>query len=124
MEKLDSLFILEQREENMMEDIIKKKSKCGFKNKYGLVVSLVVKLVRENLESIETESPHEETTFTTSHWETVRKHVNKKDDKSSTESDDEELKLKMRFDMQQLVEKELLEQLRNISLASENTSET
>jgi hypothetical protein len=80
--------------------------------------------VRENLESIETESPHEENTFTTSHWETVRKHVNKKDDKSSTEFDDEELKLKMRFDMQQLVEKELLEQLRNLSQASDNTSET
>ena len=119
MEKLDSLFILDQREVNMMEDIIKKKSKCSFKNKYRLVVSLVVKLVRENLETIETESPHEENRFTTSHWETVRKHVYKKDDKSSTESDDEELKLRMRFDMQKLVENELLEQLRNISQASD-----
>jgi hypothetical protein len=123
MEKLDSLFILDQREVNMIEDIIKKKSKCSFKNKYGLVVSVVVKLVKENLETIETESQCEETIHPTSKWETVRKHFRNKDNKSITESDDEELKLKMRFDMQQLVEKELLEQLRNISQASE-TSET
>ena len=117
MEKLDSLFILDQREENMMEDIIKKKSECSFKNKYGLVVSLVVKVVRENLQIIEKESPHEDTTHPTSKWETVRKHFINKDNKSGTETDAEELKLKMRFDMHQLVEKELLEQLRNMSLA-------
>ena len=119
MEKLDSLFILDQREENMMEDIIKKKRKSRFKNKYGLVVSVVVKLMKENLETIETESTHEESTHPTSKWETVRKHFRNKDNKSITESDDEELKLRMRFDMQKLVENELLEQLRNISQASD-----
>ena len=111
---MDSLY-LDRIEE--ATNLINKKKKENFKKKYGLVVSLVVNLVKDGVNIVETkltEDSDEVKKSSTMQWEALKEHVTAQNGNKS-KSDDEELKNKMKWDLERLVEMEFQQEMSKIS---------